>query len=143
MNNGDPQKGAVYLKNVLIIVDVQNDFCPGGKLSVENGELIIPQINRLANCGQFDLIIATQDWHPENHISFATTHNSLPFEIIQVGYGDQMLWPDHCVQGSQGAKFHPLLDEKNVHFIIRKGFRRSIDSYSAFFENDKKMPVIF
>ena len=125
------------MKNVLIAVDVQNDFCPGGSLAVEDGELIIPQINRLVNCDRFDFIIATQDWHTENHISFASTHKCSPFETVQVDYGDQRLWPDHCVQGSAGAQFHSLFDDKKVQFIIRKGFRKNIDSYSAFFENDK------
>jgi nicotinamidase/pyrazinamidase len=125
------------MKNVLIIVDVQNDFCPGGNLAVENGQKIIPAINYLQNSNAFDLIIATQDWHPSDHISFASKHAKQPFDLINVSYGDQMLWPDHCVIGSRGADFHPDLDTNRCGIIIRKGFRHNIDSYSAFFENDK------
>ncbi len=126
------------MKNVLIIVDVQNDFCPGGSLAVSEGDTIIPLINRLTNSNIFDLIIATQDWHPRGHISFASTHGMKPFENIKTYYGMQTLWPDHCVQGSAGAQLHPLLETGNIHSIIRKGFRKTVDSYSAFFENDKK-----
>jgi nicotinamidase/pyrazinamidase len=126
------------MKKILIIVDVQNDFCPGGSLAVDEGAHIIPAINRLSSSGLFDCIIATQDWHPAGHISFADTHGKKPFETISVAYGDQMLWPVHCVQGTPGADFHQKLDTKPVHYIIRKGYRCDIDSYSAFFENDKK-----
>jgi nicotinamidase/pyrazinamidase len=121
----------------LIIVDVQNDFCPGGSLAVEDGDRIISNINKLSNFGKFDMAIATQDWHPERHISFASTHKKKPFEIIDVDYGNQMLWPDHCVQGTPGAELRPSLDQKPIHFIVRKGYRPDIDSYSAFLENDK------
>lgn len=126
------------MKNVLIIVDVQKDFCPRGNLAVSEGDVIIPLINRLTGSDIFDLIIATQDWHPKGHISFASTHRMKPFENIKTQYGMQALWPDHCVQGSEGAQLHPLLETANIHSIIRKGFRKTIDSYSAFFENDKK-----
>lgn len=127
------------MKYILIVVDVQNDFCPGGSLAVSDGEEIIPTINTLLNCNYFDLIIATQDWHPQKHLSFASAHDKCkPFETINVHYGKQVLWPDHCVQGTRGAEFHPLLDTRNVQLILRKGFRKDIDSYSAFFENDKK-----
>jgi nicotinamidase/pyrazinamidase len=125
------------MKKVLIIVDVQNDFCPGGSLAVEEGARIIPVINTLALSNAFDVVIATQDWHPAGHISFADTHRKQPFESIQAPYGDQMLWPVHCVQGTAGAALHPDLDTRPIHYIIRKGYRREIDSYSAFFENDK------
>lgn len=126
------------MKNVLIIVDVQNDFCPGGTLAVSEGDMIIPLINQLTGSGIFDLIIATQDWHPRGHISFASTHGMKPFENTKTQYGIQELWPDHCILGSQGAQLRPSLESGAIHNIIRKGFRKKIDSYSAFFENDKK-----
>jgi len=119
----------------LLIVDVQNDFCPGGALEVPNGDQIIPTINKLSQ--QFDIVIQTQDWHPKGHSSFASSHEGKePFETIEMPYGQQVLWPDHCVQGSQGANFHPDLKTNPSQLIIRKGFRKDIDSYSAFFEND-------
>lgn len=117
---------------VLMIVDVQNDFCPGGSLATRDGEKIIPNINRLTRFGQFDMIIASQDWHPAGHISFASRHGLDPFTEIN-GY---MLWPDHCVKGTTGAELHPLLKQENIDLIIRKGSKRDVDSYSAFFEND-------
>ncbi len=121
--------------NALLIVDVQNDFCPGGALEVENGERIISIINELSK--QFDTVLQTQDWHPVDHSSFASNHNNKePFETTETDYGEQVLWPDHCVQGSNGAAFHPGLNTTNSQLIIRKGFRKDIDSYSAFFEND-------
>jgi nicotinamidase/pyrazinamidase len=126
------------MKKILIIVDVQNDFCPGGSLAVADGAAIIPVINRLTNSGLFDMVIATQDWHPRSHISFADTHGKNPFETISLSYGDQILWPVHCLQGEHGADFHSSLDAKPVQFILRKGYHRDIDSYSAFFENDKQ-----
>lgn len=123
------------MKKALLIVDVQNDFCPGGALAVENGDQIIPVINQLAN--QFEVIIQTQDWHPAGHSSFASSHAGKdPYETIEVNYGEQVLWPDHCIQGTEGASFHPDLDTTNAQLIIRKGFRPEIDSYSAFYEND-------
>jgi len=119
----------------LLIVDVQNDFCPGGALEVPNGDQIVPTINTLSE--QFNIVIQTQDWHPSGHSSFASSHKGKnPFDTIDMPYGEQVLWPDHCVQGSSGADFHPDLDTDRSQLIIRKGFRKDIDSYSAFFEND-------
>ncbi|WP_138429935.1 bifunctional nicotinamidase/pyrazinamidase [Fodinibius saliphilus] len=119
----------------LLIVDVQNDFCPGGALEVPNGDTIVPLINKLSK--QFDVIIQTQDWHPKEHSSFASSHKSkAPFETTEMPYGEQVLWPDHCIQGSEGAEFHPDLETNHSQLIIRKGFRKEIDSYSAFYEND-------
>ena len=127
-------------RDVLIIVDVQSDFCPGGALAVPDGDEIVPAVNRLA--AQFEHVILTQDWHPRGHASFASSHpGKQPFEIIEVAYGQQILWPDHCVQGTQGAAFHPALDVPHAELIVRKGFRRAIDSYSAFFENDHRTPT--
>jgi nicotinamidase/pyrazinamidase len=120
----------------LIVIDVQNDFCPDGALAVTNGDAIIPGINRLIP--NFSTVVLTQDWHPANHASFAANHpGSRPFNVISMDYGDQVLWPSHCVQGSKGAAFHPDLDTAGAHSILRKGFRPQIDSYSAFFENDR------
>lgn len=122
----------------LIIVDVQNDFLPGGTLAVENGDEIIPIVNRLQNSGYFDLIIATQDWHPKDHGSFASNHLSKkPFEKTLLSGLEQILWPDHCVQGTEGAEFSKLLDVKNIEAIFRKGMDKNIDSYSGFFDNGK------
>lgn len=119
----------------LLIVDVQNDFCPGGALAVPNGNTIIPVINKLVE--KFDVVIQTQDWHPPGHSSFASSHQGKnPYDTIEVDYGAQVLWPDHCVQGSKGAEFHPDLNTKKTQVIIRKGFRKAIDSYSTFYEND-------
>ncbi len=119
----------------LIVVDVQNDFCPGGNLAVPDGDQVVPLINSLAKV--YDHVLLTQDWHPADHQSFASTHSGRqPFETIEVDYGIQTLWPKHCVQNTSGAAFHPDLDLPQAELIIRKGFRREIDSYSAFFEND-------
>ena len=121
--------------DALLIVDVQNDFCPGGALEVPNGDQVVPVINKLSKA--FDVVVQTQDWHPEGHSSFASSHEGKePFETIKMPYGDQVLWPDHCVQGSKGADFHPELETDRSQLIIRKGFRKEIDSYSAFYEND-------
>jgi len=121
--------------DALLIVDVQNDFCPGGALEVPGGGQIIPVINKLSQ--KFDVVIQTQDWHPKKHSSFASSHSCKePYETINMPYGEQVLWPDHCVQGSQGAQFHPDLDTQRSQLIVRKGFRKEIDSYSAFYEND-------
>lgn len=121
----------------LLVVDTQNDFCPGGALAVPEGDQVVPVINKLTQ--QFENVIHTQDWHPAGHQSFASSHNGKkPFDQIQMPYGPQVLWPDHCVQGSKGAEFHPGLDIKTSQLIIRKGFHREIDSYSAFYENDHK-----
>lgn len=121
----------------LLIVDVQNDFCPGGALEVPDGDTVVPVINTLS--GQFDAVIQTQDWHPEGHSSFASSHDDKePFGTINMPYGEQVLWPDHCVQDSTGADFHPDLETHRSQLIVRKGFRKDIDSYSAFYENDNE-----
>lgn len=126
--------------DILLIVDVQNDFCTGGALAVPDGAAVVPMVNRLA--GVFPHMAMTQDWHPIDHLSFASAHSGKqPFETVSLPYGDQVLWPDHCVQDSDGAAFHPALDLPRVELIVRKGFRRAIDSYSAFFENDRKTPT--
>ena len=120
----------------LLIIDVQNDFCPGGALEVPNGNQIIPTINKLSK--KFDIVIQTQDWHPDSHSSFASSHQDKEtFETIEMPYGQQVLWPDHCIQGSHGADFHSHLETSRSQLIIRKGFRKNIDSYSAFYENDE------
>ena len=127
-------------RDVLLIVDVQNDFCPGGALAVPDGDAIIPAVNRLAR--SFAHVILTQDWHPPGHASFASSHpGKRPFDAIEVSYGTQILWPDHCVQGTQGASFHPELDVPHAELVVRKGFRSAIDSYSAFRENDRLTPT--
>ena len=120
----------------LLIIDVQNDFCQGGALEVPTGDEVVPLINRLIH--HFSHRILTQDWHPPGHHSFASSHIKVkPFETIELDYGTQVLWPDHCVQATLGAELHPALEAENCELILRKGFRRTIDSYSAFFENDK------
>lgn len=125
-----------FAKTALIVVDVQNDFCPGGALAVAGGDDIVPVIN--AMIPNYGACVLTQDWHPRDHTSFASQHNGkAPFDMVQVAYGDQVLWPDHCVQGSAGAAFHEGLNTDAADLVIRKGFRRDIDSYSAFFENDQ------
>jgi len=132
--------GAAGEREVLIVTDPQRDFCPGGALAVPEGDEIMPRINRLAR--RFAHVILTQDWHPPGHTSFASSHpGRQPFESIEVAYGPQTLWPDHCVQGTEGAMFHPELDIPHVELIIRKGYCRTIDSYSAFRENDRKTPT--
>ncbi|WP_263368422.1 bifunctional nicotinamidase/pyrazinamidase [Edaphobacter bradus] len=126
--------------DALLVIDLQNDFCPGGALAVSEGDQIVPLVNRLAQ--QFAHVILTQDWHPTGHISFASTHpGTKPFASIEVPYGPQTLWPDHCIQHSNGAAFHPALDVPHAELILRKGFRREIDSYSAFLENDHFTPT--
>jgi nicotinamidase/pyrazinamidase len=126
--------------DLLLIIDVQNDFCPGGALAVADGDAVVPVINRLAE--RFDHVVLTQDWHPAGHSSFATSHpGSAVFEAIDMPYGQQTLWPDHCVQGTFGAAFHPQLATDRAELVIRKGFRRTIDSYSAFYENDRRTPT--
>jgi nicotinamidase/pyrazinamidase len=126
--------------DLLLIIDVQNDFCPGGALAVTAGDAVVPVINRLSQ--RFDHVALTQDWHPSGHSSFATTHpGSAPFESIAMPYGQQTLWPDHCVQGTSGAAFHPQLKTDRAELVIRKGFRPEIDSYSAFYENDRRTPT--
>jgi nicotinamidase/pyrazinamidase len=121
--------------DVLIVVDVQNDFCPGGQLAVAGGGEVIPVIRTVAE--RFEHIVLTQDWHTPDHASFASAHaGKKPYEQIELSYGAQTLWPDHCVQGTRGAEFHPDLKLTQAELIVRKGFHRAIDSYSAFFEND-------
>lgn len=124
----------------LLIIDLQNDFCPGGALAVPGGDEIVPPINELA--AHFDHVLLTQDWHPRGHQSFASSHaGKAPYDTVDLSYGTQILWPDHCVQGTPGAHFHPEARLDKAEFIIRKGFRRAIDSYSAFFENDHQTPT--
>ncbi|WP_456390083.1 bifunctional nicotinamidase/pyrazinamidase [Profundibacter sp.] len=128
------------MTNALIIIDVQNDFCPGGALAVAEGDEIIARIN--AMMGDFDAIVLTQDWHSVGHSSFASSHaGKAPYELINMPYGPQVLWPDHCIKGSQGADFHGDLNSSAADMIIRKGYDPAIDSYSAFFENDHKTPT--
>jgi nicotinamidase/pyrazinamidase len=123
-------------EDVLVVVDVQNDFCPGGALAVPDGDAVIPVIHQIAP--RFEHIVLTQDWHPPGHRSFAAAHvGKQPFETAALHYGAQTLWPDHCVQGTVGAEFHPALQLTRAELILRKGFRPEIDSYSAFFENDR------
>ncbi len=124
-------------KDALIVIDVQNDFCLGGALEVPDGDGVIEPIQQLLPF--FCTVIFTQDWHPQNHSSFASQYDDKkPLELINLGYGSQVLWPDHCVAGSEGARFHSDLDDTLAQLIVRKGFRHDIDSYSAFYENDKK-----
>ena len=136
---------ALHPTDALLVIDVQNDFCPavngiGGALAVPDGDAVVPVINRLAQ--RFQHVILTQDWHPDGHISFASSHpGKQPFETTEVAYGTQTLWPDHCVQGTPGADFHPDLHIPHAALILRKGFRREIDSYSAFLEDDHTTPT--
>mgnify|MGYP001228991346 FL=1 len=128
------------MKTALLVIDVQNDFCPAGALAVVGGNEIIPHINE--EMAKYDCVVLTQDWHPKGHSSFATSHEGKnPLELIKMPYGDQVLWPDHCIQGSKGAEFHPDLNIEQANAIIRKGSNPFIDSYSAFFENDRKTPT--
>lgn len=126
--------------DVLLVIDPQNDFCPGGALAVPRGDEIVPVVNRLAR--DFAHVIVTQDWHPAGHLSFASAHSGRrPYDTVELGYGPQILWPDHCVQGTAGARLHPRLDTAPAELVIRKGFHAAIDSYSAFRENDRKTPT--
>ena len=128
------------LQDVFIVIDVQNDFCPGGALAVADGDAVIDPIHNLSV--KFEHIVLTQDWHTAGHSSFASAHaGKKPFEQIELSYGIQTLWPDHCVQGTWGAEFHPALRLPRAELILRKGFRREIDSYSAFYENDRVTPT--
>ena len=128
------------MKTALLVIDVQNDLCPAGALAVVGGNEIIPHINE--EMAKYDCFVLTQDWHPKGHSSFATSHEGKnPLELIKMPYGDQVLWPDHCIQGSKGAEFHPDLNIEQANAIIRKGSNPFIDSYSAFFENDRKTPT--
>lgn len=125
---------------VLLVTDVQNDFCPGGRLAVPGGHEVVPVINRLAR--EFAHVVLTQDWHPEGHSSFASSHPGRDiFSTVAMPYGQQTLWPDHCTWESEGAKLHKDLDIPHAALIIRKGFHRTVDSYSAFFENDRETPT--
>ena len=120
-----------------VLVDVQNDFCPGGSLAVPDGDAVVPLINRLGQ--RFEHMVCTQDWHVAGHSSFASSHpGRAPFEVIQATYGEQVLWPDHCIQATSGADFHPGLDTAKAELILRKGFQREVDSYSAFYDNDHR-----
>src|SRR5512137_49544 len=125
--------------DVLLVVDIQYDFLPGGALSVPNGDAVIPVINRLAR--RFGNVVLTQDWHPPSHVSFASTHGREPFSKIDLAYGPQVLWPDHCVQGSRGAEFAAGLDIPHAQAVIRKGYHAHTDSYSAFIEADRRTPT--
>ena len=128
------------MPNALIVIDVQNDFCPGGALAVPGGDEVVDGINTLMT--KTDAVVLTQDWHPARHSSFASTHpDKAPYDVIDMSYGAQVLWPDHCIQGSEGAAFHHRLHVDRAEMIVRKGFRPQIDSYSAFFENDHKTPT--
>jgi nicotinamidase/pyrazinamidase len=130
------KKTEVPMKKAIIIIDVQNDFCPGGALAVAGGDQIVSGIN--AAMAGFDTVVLTQDWHPADHSSFADNHaGAQPYDSVQMPYGPQVLWPRHCVQGSTGAEFHAGLNTRAAHLTLRKGFRAAIDSYSAFFENDQ------
>jgi nicotinamidase/pyrazinamidase len=127
-------------RDVLLVIDIQNDFCPGGALAVSDGDAIVPVVNRLAR--PFAHVVLTQDWHPSGHASFASSHpGKQPFETIELGYGTQILWPDHCVQRTEGAQFHAGLDIPQAELVLRKGYDRAIDSYSAFRENDRRTPT--
>lgn len=122
--------------DILLVVDMQNDFCPGGALAVPHGDEIVPLVNRLA--ARVPHVILTQDWHPAGHLSFASSHTGAkPYDTIELAYGPQVLWPDHCVQGTPGAAFHSGLDIPHAELVLRKGHHRAIDSYSAFYENDR------
>jgi len=128
------------MTKALIVIDIQNDFCPGGALAVAGGDEIVPGVNALM--AEFPAVILTQDWHPAGHSSFASSHDgAVPFSMTDMPYGPQVLWPDHCVQGSDGAAFHPALDTDRADLVIRKGYNPAIDSYSAFFENDQATPT--
>ena len=124
-------------RDVLLVVDIQNDFCPGGGLAVPRGDEVVPIVNRLAQ--DFPHVVLTQDWHPRGHLSFASSYpGTKPYQTIEVAYGTQVLWPDHCVQGTRGAAFRDDLKIPHAELVLRKGYHRAIDSYSAFYENDRK-----
>jgi nicotinamidase/pyrazinamidase len=128
------------MAEALIVIDVQNDFCPGGALAVSGGDEIVPRVNAMIR--RFEHVVLTQDWHPAGHSSFASQNpGKQSFETVAMPYGEQTLWPDHCVQGSAGAEFHPGLEWTKAELVVRKGFRKAIDSYSAFFENDHQTPT--
>jgi nicotinamidase/pyrazinamidase len=132
-----PDKITISTRDILLVVDIQNDFCPGGGLAVPRGDEVVPLINRLAQ--RFEHVVLTQDWHPPDHLSFASSHpGKKPYDTIQAFYGPQVLWPDHCVQGTVGAEFRADLKIPHAELVLRKGYHRDIDSYSAFYENDRK-----
>lgn len=134
------QKIAIRERDVLVVVDLQNDFCPGGALSVPHGDEVIPLINRLAR--RFVNVVLTQDWHPPDHLSFASSHpGKKPYDTIIVEYGPQILWPDHCIRTTYGADFHKDVEIPHAGLVLRKGIDRKIDSYSTFYENDRKTPT--
>jgi nicotinamidase/pyrazinamidase len=127
-------------ESALLMIDIQNDFCPGGALAVNDGDAVVPVVNRLQE--RFSVKVLTQDWHPHEHASLVHNHEDVePFTVIQAPHGDQVIWPGHCIQGTPGAEFHPDLDVDGADLILRKGFRPHIDSYSAFFENDHETPT--
>ncbi len=126
--------------DILLVVDIQKDFCSGGALAVPGADAVVPLVNALA--ARFRHVVLTQDWHPAGHSSFASSHpGTRPFDTITMPYGEQTLWPDHCVQGSPGADFHPALQIPKAELILRKGYDPAIDSYSAFYENDRETPT--
>src|ERR1700752_1108748 len=130
------EKMTIGDRDVLLVVDIQNDLCPGGSLAVPRGDEVVPPVNRLAS--RFRHVVLTQDWHPRGHHSFASTYRGKkPYDTIELAYGTQVLWPDHCVQGTQGAEFREDLEASHAELILRKGYHRQIDSYSAFVENDR------
>ena len=134
---GESSKVKLGAKDALIVVDVQNDFCPGGRLAVQKGDEVVPLVNELAK--RFENVVLTQDWHPPGHQSFANSHpGSRPFDSFKLAYGEQVLWPDHCVQGSDGAALHKDLAVPHAQLVVRKGWRKNVDSYSAFLEADRK-----
>jgi nicotinamidase/pyrazinamidase len=140
MTTAESEGATINGSDVLIVVDVQNDFCPGGALAVPRGDEVVPIINRLA--ARFRNVVLTQDWHPAGHFSFASAHpGKKPFETIAASYGPQVLWPDHCVQGTAGAEFHHALHIPHAALVLRKGIEPTIDSYSAFYENDHTTPT--
>ena len=127
-------------QDILLVVDIQNDFCPGGGLAVPHGDEVVPVINRVSE--QFRHVVLTQDWHPSDHLSFVSGHpGKKPYDTVDVSYGSQILWPDHCIQGTPGAEFHKDLWIPRAELVLRKGYHREIDSYSAFLENDRKTPT--
>jgi nicotinamidase/pyrazinamidase len=134
------QRIAIGPADVLLVVDIQNDFCPGGRLAVPGGDEVVPLVNALAR--RFQHVVLTQDWHPPDHRSFASVHpGRQPYDVIEVSYGSQVLWPDHCVQGTPGAEFHQGLQIPHAELVLRKGHHREIDSYSTLYENDRRTPT--
>jgi nicotinamidase/pyrazinamidase len=129
----------VTSRDALLVIDVQNCFIPGGTLPVPNGQDVVPLVNELA--GKFSCVVMTQDWHTPGHISFASTHGKEPFSVIDLPYGKQVMWPDHCIQGTEDANLHADLDLTKANLILRKGFNPKVDGYSAFYDNDKKSPT--